>query len=507
MPPHHRFILVALCIVALAAVLATAVHAAERVVPDTYPTIQAAINAASPGDSVRVRPGEYNEALVISGKTLTPFGEAAPESTVLTTNNTARICDILAGSNVTISDLSFTRGRSDVGGAIRVAASQLRMLRCSLSRNQIFGTGWEGRGGAIAVLSGSSLALESSSFDRNFAGYDRETGVIGSGGAVATDAGTQFTAHGYSFTYNSAAGFEGGIGGAICADGSARVDSCELTGNFGDGAIFARGPLTVSGCTFRSNWIAYGSAGITTLPPNHTDSLVVLGSVFVDNRCNFEPLINSHSPSLISGNTFAFTEADPSVISAADALISGNIVAYNQGYGISSGGKLSCNVVWQNASGNYASGTDSLDELGNFTADPQFCSLGGRDLRIRDTSPCAPGASLCGLIGALPVHCTVTAVPGPAEATERIALAPIRPNPTRGLITLEFTLSRESVIRLELLDVTGRHIVTLAEGTFGVGTHLAEAPRELQQATRPGVYFARLVSGGTVRSRRFVVIE
>ncbi len=47
----------------------SAVHkteAASIIVPDNYSTIQAAVNAASPGDTITVRSGTYRENITIS---------------------------------------------------------------------------------------------------------------------------------------------------------------------------------------------------------------------------------------------------------------------------------------------------------------------------------------------------------------------------------------------------------------------------------------------------------
>ena len=57
-------------LVASALVASDAVVAATLRVPQDYPTIQAAINAAHNGDLVLVSPGVYNENLTLSGNSL-----------------------------------------------------------------------------------------------------------------------------------------------------------------------------------------------------------------------------------------------------------------------------------------------------------------------------------------------------------------------------------------------------------------------------------------------------
>ncbi|MEW6619693.1 MAG: hypothetical protein AB1422_10235 [bacterium] len=43
-----------------------AAFGADRYMPGSYPTIQSAINAANPGDTIFVAPGSYNEAIYIN---------------------------------------------------------------------------------------------------------------------------------------------------------------------------------------------------------------------------------------------------------------------------------------------------------------------------------------------------------------------------------------------------------------------------------------------------------
>ena len=52
-------------------------------VPDDYPTIQAAVNAANPGDTVIVRAGAYTENIDVSKKHLTIQSESGAEATII----------------------------------------------------------------------------------------------------------------------------------------------------------------------------------------------------------------------------------------------------------------------------------------------------------------------------------------------------------------------------------------------------------------------------------------
>ncbi len=80
-------------------------------VPDDYSTIQEAINAANPGDTVLARSNTYYQN-VVANKTLILIGEAA-ETTLIDGNGTGQVVEI-AASNVTISGFTVQNGDSGI---------------------------------------------------------------------------------------------------------------------------------------------------------------------------------------------------------------------------------------------------------------------------------------------------------------------------------------------------------------------------------------------------------
>ena len=91
----------------------------------------------------------------------------------------------------------------------------------------------------------------------------------------------------------------------------------------------------------------------------------------------------------------------------------------------------------------------------------------------------------------------------------RLALAAPVPNPMRGFTRLEMALPRAGVVRLEILDVMGRRVRTLANGTFAAGRYVHGWNGRDQRGSlvRPGVYLARLAGPGGEAVRRLVVFE
>jgi RNA polymerase sigma factor (TIGR02999 family) len=77
------------------------------------------------------------------------------------------------------------------------------------------------------------------------------------------------------------------------------------------------------------------------------------------------------------------------------------------------------------------------------------------------------------------------------------ALAAPYPNPTTGATTIRFTLPARHATRVEVYDVTGRHVRTLADGVLAADTHRYVWDGLTENGTRVsnGIYFARVVAG------------
>ncbi len=86
----------------------------DLVVPSGYPTIQAALDAAAPGDTIRIRPGRYFEQLSIA-KNVTIKGAGAlsttiraPATLVPGPSGRTAIVTVTAGATARISDLTVS---------------------------------------------------------------------------------------------------------------------------------------------------------------------------------------------------------------------------------------------------------------------------------------------------------------------------------------------------------------------------------------------------------------
>jgi hypothetical protein len=95
----------------------------------------------------------------------------------------------------------------------------------------------------------------------------------------------------------------------------------------------------------------------------------------------------------------------------------------------------------------------------------------------------------------------------PAPLPEQFALTMVAPNPARGSLRIGFALPRNAEVRLDVLDVLGRRVASVAHGEYAAGVHDVRwnARGDRGDFVAAGIYFARLEVSGRTFTRRFVI--
>ncbi len=99
--------------------------------------------------------------------------------------------------------------------------------------------------------------------------------------------------------------------------------------------------------------------------------------------------------------------------------------------------------------------------------------------------------------------------PDPVLVAEQSTIQPplrfaVTPNVVQHRATLQFSLPALSDVSVDLYDLAGRHVQTLAHGTFSEGTHTLQA--NLNHLAS-GVYFVVLKTNHTTRTQRIVLVR
>lgn len=159
-----------------------------RTVPTEIATIQAAINASSDGDSVRVLPGRYRERISFQGRAIRVYASAGPELTILDGDYAGTVVrfDADEGRDSLLEGFTISRGRHPVhaGGVHADGASP------TLRNNHIVDNvgGREGHGVSLlasaALLEGNLIAANRSVADGNGGGGGGGVGISGAGAAL-----------------------------------------------------------------------------------------------------------------------------------------------------------------------------------------------------------------------------------------------------------------------------------------------------------------------------------
>ncbi|MGA0172197.1 MAG: right-handed parallel beta-helix repeat-containing protein [Phycisphaerales bacterium] len=259
---------------------ASPLTAAEWIVPDDFALIQWAIEAASDGDVVLVRPGEYFEVIDFLGKAITVRSLEGPEVTVI---NGRLASDAVVSFSTGESldsilqgfELREGTGSTDIfwayGGGVFIWNASATIRDCILRENVVTTDG-----GGLYVLNGAAV-LENVRLESN------ATEWYNGGGIYARNASVHAT--GCEFVSNHT---NGGGGAVLLEQASGSFIDCRFELNTADrgGAIKLNGgpSLLIESCLLLGN-ISDGWGGAVQ---GACDSMVVRSSEFVANRAGGE---------------------------------------------------------------------------------------------------------------------------------------------------------------------------------------------------------------------------
>jgi hypothetical protein len=330
--------------------------AATLHVPSGYPTIQLALDAAAPGDTVEVTSGTYTENLAFNGTNLRltsadPLDTATVAATIIDGNSSGSVITLagIEDASCVIEGFTIRNGYAPLGGGIRCNWADATIRHNVITSNTAFGVYPTGIGGGIFEVGGDVLFNHITSNTAQYRG----------GGLASSDGGT---VRGNLIEFNQVVappGPNSSIGGGV------------------DGA------RNVIGNIIRYNSAAYGGGVAFTFH--------VTGNLITDNTASYGGGI-AEPFSVVCGNTIANNTA---------VYDSGGVLFQDQSTFFSN------NIVWGNSAPAHTQISPHPEQffyscvqggtaagVGNIAADPLFAGAAAGDYRLQAGSPCIDTGSL-----------------------------------------------------------------------------------------------------------------
>ncbi|MBN1825518.1 MAG: S8 family serine peptidase [Candidatus Eisenbacteria bacterium] len=414
-------------------------------VPVPYGTIQAAIDAALPGDTVLVADGDYtgagNKDLDFGGKDITLVSENGAIHTVIDCEGSGRGFHFHGGESpdALVYGFTVTGGSDSLGGAVLVEGASPTIWNCRLDGNEAVGGG-AGRGGAIYVMGGAPSFISAS-----IRGNESD----GGGGAAFIGANT-----------------------------SAEFDNCVITGNRADdlgGAIrIENGSATFLRVTFSGN--AAGNAG-GAVSLNPASDALFERTILWDDCAPF-----GAEASLDTGASADFVCVDLAMA------------------GVEGGGSASYDMNTFDADPWFC-GAASCQSAPTTSG---VYLLDGLSPCLETASPC--GERIGGLGHGCDV---ITDVADREGAPAVFRLHANAPNPFNPATEIRFDLPAPGAVDLAVYDVSGRRVSTLASGRRPAGSFSVVWNGEdgSGRPVSSGVYFVRMRSGDFTAVRKMTLLR
>jgi hypothetical protein len=469
---------------ALLAIVSPESGSAVLEVPGQFPGIQAAINAATNGDTVLMARGTHGGGLTIAGKAVTLASRfiltgdpADARQTSIEGGNPILLIQSSAGAATTLRGLTFR------GGSYHVVnhARRISVLDCRFSGGANDQLSFEAGGGLV-----QNCRFENAGDDGVDSDDASDPTVLDNVIVNAKDDGIEVRLHAYTGPTTLQVLIRNNFIAACLEDGIQLIDYAGASNRV----------IRIEGNLLLNN----AKAGIGCMANGNTTE-------------NFAgaPLVE---PVYVIGNTISW---NPYGITGGDnMLVMNNVIQHAGEIGVKrvAGASLvAYNSLWYNGldleNANVDPGTTLVEDP---LLDPNFYPQSG--------SPCidagAPALLWTGSnvtappyqgaapdLGAKETAAVLAA--GGAPAPRGLSLAAPRPNPARGEFTVGYGLAGDSPARIELLDLAGRRVAARVVDGGGSGSSIVRfsEARDLPA----GIYLVRLSQGGRFLTRRVVVIR
>jgi len=368
----------------------TAVEFPGFYVPSIYPTIQAAIDDASDGDTVWVADGRYtgegNYDIDFKGKAITVRSENGPENCIIDCQRYGRGFHFHSteDANSVLDGFTIKNGYADrFGGGIRCTASSPTIINCIVTRNSA-----KDYGGGMYNCYNSNPTIINCIFRAN---SSESLCILGNGGGMANCSNSSPTITDCSFIDNSVSYSGGGMYNH--KNSNPIITNCIFRGNSagrsGGGIInWHNSSPILTNCRFNWNYSADGGGGMCNY---YNSDPTIKNTIFSNN-----------SAEKFGGGVKNY-ESSPALL---NCTLSANQAEFTGGLwnGPSSISKLTNCILWDNSDSDgrdesaqisSSNGTLVIDYcciqdwsgqlggLGNIVADPYFVDAENEDYHLQ----------------------------------------------------------------------------------------------------------------------------